>query len=108
MDIWDLNLGSGCTGYATSSPDVRLNLGGTSSQLRIFFVPDGSDDTTLVINGPYGGWYCNDDYSGLDPMVEFTNASSGQYDIWVGSYSSGEYVGGTLYVTELSYDPSDY
>jgi hypothetical protein len=41
-------------------------------------------------------------------MVELTNPSQGVYDIWVGSYGSGDYVPGTLYITELSLDPGDY
>ncbi|MGD1996701.1 MAG: hypothetical protein PVH62_08005, partial [Anaerolineae bacterium] len=71
------------------------------------FVADGGEDTTLVINDPNGSWRCNDDYSGLDPMVEFPNPFTGQYDIWVGSYSSGDYVNGTLYITELDYHPGN-
>jgi hypothetical protein len=48
---------------------------------------------------------CNDDYGGLNPMVEINNPQPGQYDIWVGSYTSGQYVGGTLKITELSLTP---
>jgi serine protease Do len=108
VDVYSEGLGSGCTGYATSAPDFRLQWSGSSSRLRIFFVPSGSDDTTLVVNTAGGQWRCNDDYSGLDPLVELTNPSPGQYDIWVGSYSSGDYVAGTLYITELTFDPSDF
>jgi hypothetical protein len=107
VDVSACGLGSGCTGYATEAPDFRIQWSGSSSRLRIFFVADGGEDTTLVINDPNGDWHCNDDYSGLDPMVEFPNPFTGQYDIWVGSYSSGDYVNGTLYATELDYHPGN-
>jgi serine protease Do len=98
-------LGSGCTGFATSSPDFRLRWNGTSSRLRIMFVATGSEDTTLIINAANGTWHCNDDFGGLDPMVEFTNPTAGTYDVWIGSYSSGQYISGTLKITELNITP---
>ena len=101
-------LGSGCTGYATTSPDFRINWSGSSSRLRIFFVASGGEDTTLIVNDAGGGWHCNDDSAGLDPMVELTNPAAGQIDVWVGSYASGDFVSGTLYVSELSIGPGDY
>jgi hypothetical protein len=108
VDVYAQNIGSGCTGYATSSPDYRIQWSGSASRLRIFFVPTGGDDTTLIINDANANWHCNDDYSGLDPMIELSNPPQGQMDIWVGSYGSGAYVSGTLYVTEFDLDPSDY
>lgn len=93
-----------CTGYATSAPDFRIYWGGDSSRLRFFFEGDG--DTTLIINEPSGDWYCNDDsFSSIHPTVTFISPNQGQYDIWVGSYSSGEYVSGTLGITELDIGP---
>jgi hypothetical protein len=96
----------GCAGYVTDAPDFELFLTDTSSLLRIFFVADG--DTTLIINDPYGQWYCNDDYSGVNPMIELASAPGGTYDIWVGSYAAGSYIDGTLYITELGYSPADF
>jgi hypothetical protein len=52
----------GCAGFVTRAPDLELYLTDTSSLLSIFFV--GGGDTTLIVNDPYGQWYCNDDYSG--------------------------------------------
>jgi hypothetical protein len=40
-------------------------------------------------------------------MVELQNAESGQYDIWVGSYAADEFIVGTLYITEMDYDPGN-
>jgi serine protease Do len=107
IDVEALGLGSDCGGYATSAPDLRLNLTDGSDVLRIFFVADESEDATLIINDPYGNWYCNDDFSGWDPMIVLENAESGQYDLWVGSYSADEYIIGTLYITEMDYDPGN-
>jgi len=108
IDVASLSLGSGCTGYATSAPDLRLMWSGQSVGFRVFFVPDDeSADATLIINNPSGGWACNDDYSGWNPLVEFDEPDAGQYDIWVGSYSSDEFIAGTLYFTELELGPDD-
>ncbi len=102
VDISALGLGSGCGGYATSSPDFEVTYtAGGFSLLRFYFVST-SGDTTLVINGPNGTWYCVDDsYGTLNPTVDFQNPSSGVYDVWVGSYSSDTFAAGTLFITEL-------
>ena len=106
VDVWDLGLGEGCTGYATSAPDFRIHWSGPSDELRIFFVPDeAGDDVTLVVNTATAGWACNDDYSGFDPLVALKEPAAGQYDIWIGSRSPGEFIVGTLYVTEMCYGP---
>ena len=107
VDVGALGLGGGCTGYASNAPDLRVVYTGPSDNLRIFFVGDGGEDSTLIVNDPSGTWLCNDDApnGGFDPQVDVQNASDGQYDIWVGSYSSGEYIAGTLYITELNYSP---
>ncbi|MDT8367806.1 MAG: hypothetical protein RQ745_01260 [Longimicrobiales bacterium] len=101
--VADLGLGTGCVGYATRQPDYIVNLSERSSRLRVFFEGDG--DTGLVINAPDGSWRCNDDGRGLDPIVTFDGATSGQYDIWVSSYADGTSINGTLSITELDYGP---
>lgn len=47
-------------------------------------------DTTLVVKGPDGTWYCDDD-DGEDsnPSVELT-PDVGRYEIWIGTCSEGE------------------
>jgi hypothetical protein len=94
-------LGGSCLGYATSAPDFRLHYtSGAFALLRIYFV--GGGDTTLIINDPSGGWHCIDDSFGtLNPSLDFGSPASGQYDIWVGSYSADAFVSGTLYITEV-------
>ena len=66
-----------------NAPDLRLNWSG--GQFSIFVT--SNTDTTLVVNGADGQWYCNDDWDGLDPRV--TMSGSGQYDIWVGTFGGG-------------------
>jgi len=98
LNVGSMNLGSGCTGYATARPDVIINWTG-SGFLRFYF--QGSGDTALVINGADGRWHCNDDTAGTNPQVDFADAGNGQYDIWIASYESGQNIRGRLFATEL-------
>ena len=109
VDVDALDIGSDCRGYATSEPDFRLVLSESSSMIRVFFVADDlGEDATLIISESGADWVCNDDSGGLDPMVEFEPAEDGAYDIWIGSFSDDEFIDGTLYITELDLDPSDF
>lgn len=83
----------GCAGSIANAPDARLHWGGG----RMTIGANSNSDTTLVVNGPDGQWYCSDDVNGLNPALVFTQA--GQYDVWVGVYS-GSTAPATLYVTE--------
>jgi len=87
-------------GWATSIPDYIINLTGMSPTLRMYATSDS--DTTLIINDANGIWHCNDDSDGLNPSVELPNASPGQYDVWVGSYSQGDGAAAVLHLTELT------
>lgn len=93
---------SNCAGFITSAPDVRLNYEAGSLPLIISVAASG--DTTLVINGPDGRWYCDDDggVNGLNPAVRFNNPSSGRYEIWVGTYSDGRTQDARLHISEVS------
>jgi hypothetical protein len=92
--------GNYCVGMIADAPDFRLQYTAGSYDLTIYFQAQG--DTTLVINGPNGDWYCDDDSGGFpNPMVQFNNPASGQYDIWVGTYGSNENLTGTLNISEL-------
>ncbi|MDY7078893.1 MAG: hypothetical protein SXV54_18420 [Chloroflexota bacterium] len=108
VDVGALGLGADCGGYASNAPDYRIDLSDDTDALRIFFVAEADEDATLIINDPYGNWFCDDDFSGFDPLVELQNVESGQYDVWVGSYSADEYIAGTLYITEMDYDPDNF
>ena len=94
---WEL--GSECAGYINDVPDFKLHWSGSTEALYIGFT--SSADTTLVVRTPGGFYWCSDDVFGLDPEVMLLYPSTGTYQVWVGSYSSGEYNSGTLYVTEI-------
>lgn len=91
-------LGSGCVGTIGDGPDVVVNFDSAGGPLSFGVYSDG--DTSLVINGPDGRYYCNDDANGLNPSLGWDSAPSGQYDIWVGAV--GEPASSTLVVTEGS------
>ena len=94
--------GVACAGFVTGQPDVIVQFDEMEGFLRFAFRPsaDGAD-ATLVINDGQGNWHCNDDASGLNPVVDIANAVPGQYDIWIGSYNSTDRIPGQLLVTEL-------
>lgn len=92
----------GCAGFITAAPDVRLNF--EAGSLPLIISVASRSDTTLVINGPDGQWYCNDDggVNGNNPAVRFNNPASGRYEIWVGTYASGVSQPATLHVSEVT------
>jgi len=95
-------IGSPCRGSIARAPDFELTYSSGSLPLYIYAV--SSSDTTLVVNGPDGQWYCDDDSNGgTNPQVTFNSPRSGTYDIWVGTFSGGT-TSATLNITELSGD----
>jgi hypothetical protein len=95
------SIGGNCRGFVANAPDFRLQFSPGSLPL-ILSVASGSD-TTLVVNGPDGQWYCDDDggNNGLNPALRFGSPMAGQYDIWVGTYGNASNQGATLNISEL-------
>ena len=95
------NLSSDCRGFISNAPDVRLNF--DAGNLPLIISVDSSADTTLVVNGPDGSWYCDDDggNEGLNPSVRFNRPQSGRYEIWVGTYGNASYQNADLHISEL-------
>lgn len=92
--------GSGCRGFITNAPDVRLHYDAGSYPLIISV--DAGSDTTLVVNGPDGSFYCDDDSGeGTNPSVRLNNPQSGRYEIWVGTYASGRTQPARLHISEV-------
>ncbi|WP_426036812.1 peptidase S1 [Brevundimonas sp. DC300-4] len=85
-----------CVGMIASAPDYEFTYTAGSFPLSFGVVSNG--DTSLVINGPDGRWYCNDDAQGLNPIVNFSRPRSGAYDVWVGAV--GEASSSTLLISE--------
>lgn len=94
---------AGCIGWVARAPDYRVNWTAGSGSLPLVFSVASEADTTLVINDAEGNWVCDDDggNNGLNPAITFANPVSGQYDIWVGTYSEGALQPSTLNVSEL-------
>ena len=99
IDVSRLN--SNCQGFISNAPDVRLNY--SAGSLPLYISVDSSADTTLVINGPDGEWYCDDDGGeyGLNPSVRFNRPRSGRYEIWVGTYGGATLRNARLHISEL-------
>jgi hypothetical protein len=96
-------LGGQCDGFVARAPDYDMNWTAGSGALPLIIGVTASADTTLVINGPDGRWYCDDDSGdGSNPLIRFNNPQGGLYDIWVGTYESRANFNSQLYITELS------
>ncbi len=94
-------IGGSCRGYVANAPDFRLQF--SPGSLPLILSVASSADTTLVVNGPDGSWYCDDDGGdGLNPSLRFGSPMGGQYDIWVGTYGNASMQNATLHISELS------
>jgi hypothetical protein len=91
----------GCLGSVANAPDVRVNY--TAGSLPLIFSVASAEDTTLVINGPDGRWYCDDDggEQGLNPAIRFNTPQSGQYDVYIGHYGQGRRIPARLHISEV-------
>jgi hypothetical protein len=94
----------GCVGWVARAPDYRVNWTAGSGELPLIFSVAAAADTTLVINDAEGNWVCDDDggAEGLNPAISFANAVSGQYDIWVGTFTQEGLQPSVLHVSELT------
>lgn len=87
-----------CVGNISSAPDFEVTY--SAGGLPLVFRTLSGVDTTLIINGPNGQWYCDDDsYGDGDAQVRFNNPQSGTYDVWVGTFGGGTSAA-TLLITE--------
>ncbi|HYC99068.1 peptidase S1 [Brevundimonas sp.] len=94
----DTNLPAACVGDISDAPDYEVTY--SAGSLPLVFRTRSSTDTTLIINGPDGRWYCDDDSWGDgDAEVRFNQPSSGTYDIWIGTFSGGT-AAAALLITE--------
>lgn len=90
-----------CRGFISNAPDVRLNF--DAGSLPLIISVRSNADTTLVVNGPDGRWYCDDDggNEGLNPSIRFDGAQSGRYEIWIGTYGNASLQPAELHISEL-------
>lgn len=95
------SIGGSCRGFVANAPDFRLQYQ-AGNVLPLIISVSSNADTTLVINGPDGNWYCNDDGGqGLNPSLRWNSPMSGQYDIYVGTYGNASIQNATLSISEL-------
>lgn len=95
-----VNEGACNYGKVADAPDFDLYYTATEAN-TLYISAISGEDTTLLVNGPDGRWYCDDDsYGDLDPVIAIPKAQSGLYDIWVGTYGE-ELVSATLYISEV-------
>jgi hypothetical protein len=81
-------LGDDCAGYIDPTrPDVVIDAGEGLDQLMIYMVAEG--DGTLVIVGPDGTLYCNDDFEGLHPGILIPEPAAGDYAVFAGTFDGG-------------------
>ncbi len=92
-------IGSPCTGMISRAPDFQITY--RAGTLPLVLRTRSGSDTTLVVNGPDGRWYCDDDTAGnLNAQVFFSAPQSGVYDIWLGTFGGGT-ANAQLLITEL-------
>ena len=100
LDAAAARLGQGCVGWIDATrADVTLNY--SAGNFPLIFLAESREDTTLVILGPDGRWLCNDDFQGLNPGVVIQRPASGEYRIWVGTFSRGRPQPAVLRITEI-------
>ena len=79
-------MGEGCAGFITpSQPDLEIGAQPGLPQLMVYMASDV--DGTLVVVGPDGTLYCNDDFDQLNPGIMIPNAQQGDYAVFAGTYS---------------------
>jgi len=79
-------IGQGCAGFITpEQPDLVITALPGLPQLMVYMASEA--DGTLIISGPDGQLYCNDDFEQLNPGVMIPNAPAGDYAVFAGSYS---------------------
>ena len=92
----------GCKGFIASAADVRINF--TAGALPLIISVASDADTTLVVNGPDGAWYCDDNggHNGRNPSLRFNRPQSGQYNIWIGAAAASTLQAADLNISEMT------
>ncbi|ABD53978.1 trypsin-like serine peptidase [Jannaschia sp. CCS1] len=99
----DSRSGDTCRGFFADAPDLRLQFETADFGFPLSVHVEAGADTVMLINGPDGAWHCNDDFSGLNPAINFDTPLGGQYDIWIGTYEdlAPNYPTADVLITEL-------
>ncbi len=92
------SIGQNCQGFVASRPDHILYLDTAFAYLRIETA--SQSDTTLLIRGA-GQIWCDDDTAGGTNARIHGPFQAGRYEVYIGSYRSGDYSPYTLSMTEF-------
>ncbi len=104
-DVDASNVAQGCAGMVAYAPDAQLTY--RAGSLPLIIRTDADRDTTLLVNGPDGSWYCDDDSGGsLNAQLTWNSPPSGVYDIWVGTFGGGTSPA-ELHISELHNNASN-
>lgn len=88
-------------GWVAADPDFDLYYT-TTGGYDLTIAVESTVDTILLVNGPDGTWYYDDDNGiGAGAKVTISNPTSGLYDIWIGTYDINSNTNGVLVITEL-------
>ncbi len=88
-DLDYCDFGFSASGHVAGPPDFELHYTRTANH-NLRFTAEGNCDTVLLINTGAGNWFYDDDGSGeADSEIELIAPSEGIYDIWIGTFSSG-------------------
>ncbi|WP_081972552.1 hypothetical protein [Leptolyngbya sp. KIOST-1] len=83
--------GNICTGFADTNPDHIMVLQQDLAALTLQ-VNSGSNDTSLLVQGPDGSVRCGQDTGRRNPDARIQDQSwaAGTYRVWVGSHHHGQ------------------
>lgn len=96
-----LGVPMGCAGYiAPEQPDYTFSVASPGSILNIGSCSD--QDTALVIKTPSGTVECVDDTEGTNPVYTENASASGEYAVWVATYSQGGSAAAKLRLTDTN------
>jgi hypothetical protein len=99
----EMGTGGMCWGRINQAPDIWVNYAG-GSEYDLYLSMQSEADTTLIVQGPDGGWHCDDDTAGdLNPGIRIVDPAPGRYAIWAGRFSNGPETPATVYVSELGF-----
>lgn len=97
---FDIDLGDAkCNGYIGDTPDFVFDVNSAQGQMTVWLA--SQQDASLLVVGPQGAAYCNDDSSAdnANPSVTIANPAQGRYGVFVGRLNQTTPVEGTITVT---------
>lgn len=90
-------------GFLPQRASYTLRYTANVAEFPTLYVGAVSDaDTTIAVRTPNGQWVCNDDASGLNPMVAIENPRNGRYQIYVGRFgAANETAQAMMFISEI-------